>query len=949
MGQWLGQWLRILVWLLVAACAKSASPTVSSRPLVDLDARRAGDLREQRAIELDNGLSVLLVSDPDLQKSSAALAVDVGSLEDPEDRLGMAHFLEHMLFLGTERYPSEGEYGAYVRSNGGRTNAYTSSDHTNYVFEVNHDAFEGAIDRFAQFFVAPLFTADFVDREINAVNSEHSKNLQNDGRRVGMIARALHRDGHPRQKFSTGSLETLTGITRDELIAFYERHYSADRMNLVLMGTASLDELEGWARDRFAAIEDRDVARPTYPSDIFPDDLPQRIDVVPVGDRRELWMQFSVPPITEHWASKPGRLLASLVGHEGEGSLLSALKDEGLATGLSASVGNESWRAIFDVTVQLTEAGLADVERVGELVFGYIALLRERGLSEAYFREQQVIGDLDYHFREHHAGMGGAWALTRGMRDHPALEIDRRTYTYSKYDPALFAEYVALLRPDNLRVFRIAKGLETDLVERWYGTDYAVGGWPDETVARWSAAQPTEAMHLPPTNPYLPSDISLLGDDPRPAPYRLVDDERGVLWFEQDRRFKLPRAEVALTLLTPRTASSPRARVTAELYARSVRESLNEWAYLVYQAGLLADVGVDDRGVQLYVSGYAQRIPDLIADTAERLDDITIDEETFAAIQDDLAREYANTDLALAVRQAMYERSILLDPARVHRDDYRDLVGEITLEEVRSFADTVYDRLTLEGAAYGNLDPSALSASIEALWTTLGAEPLPASDRPPEPATAKLPAGVTSYVRENRTDNHAWMRWFEFGPREPRTEAVLRLAMAHLESPFFSELRTRQQLGYIVGIRSSLDRTGVGAYAYLQSGEYPASTLAERARAFLAEAVPALAELDDETFEALRRSVLDTLAQEEQDMGERLDTLEYEGVRLGGAFDWDERVAAEVRTVTRAEVSQAFAARLDDETGSSLAIFLDAAGAAPSRPPGALGDREAFRRGLSTY
>jgi insulysin len=106
---------------------------------------------------LPNGIRVLLLSDPKLNVSSAALAVGVGSLADPPERQGLAHFLEHMLFLGTEKFPDITGFDAYLRRNGGMNNAYTADDRTNYFLEIRHEAFEGALDRFAQFFIAPLF------------------------------------------------------------------------------------------------------------------------------------------------------------------------------------------------------------------------------------------------------------------------------------------------------------------------------------------------------------------------------------------------------------------------------------------------------------------------------------------------------------------------------------------------------------------------------------------------------------------------------------------------------------------------------------------------------------------------------------------------------------------------------------------------------------------------
>ena len=81
------------------------------------------DSAEYRKLVLDNGLRVILLSDENLNVSSAAMAVGVGSLSDPENRQGLAHFLEHMLFLGTEKYPAVADYGFFIKTNGGYSNA----------------------------------------------------------------------------------------------------------------------------------------------------------------------------------------------------------------------------------------------------------------------------------------------------------------------------------------------------------------------------------------------------------------------------------------------------------------------------------------------------------------------------------------------------------------------------------------------------------------------------------------------------------------------------------------------------------------------------------------------------------------------------------------------------------------------------------------------------------
>ena len=125
---------------------------------------------QYRVITLPNELRVLLISNNKTSTAGAAMDVHSGFFQDTLP--GMAHFCEHMLFLGTEKYPEEGSYSQFLTSNGGTWNAFTRSEYTIYFFSVNSEKLTEAADIFAQFFIAPLFTESAVNREINAVNSE---------------------------------------------------------------------------------------------------------------------------------------------------------------------------------------------------------------------------------------------------------------------------------------------------------------------------------------------------------------------------------------------------------------------------------------------------------------------------------------------------------------------------------------------------------------------------------------------------------------------------------------------------------------------------------------------------------------------------------------------------------------------------------------------------------
>ncbi|KAJ1971997.1 metalloprotease, partial [Dimargaris verticillata] len=217
--------------------------------------RSQEDDHQYRLLRLPNQLQALLVqAKPDEAiKSCASLGVHVGHFADPPSVQGLAHFCEHLLFMGTEKYPKENEYSQYLSQHGGRSNAYTDMNTTNYHFSVNSEFFEGALDRFAQFFIAPLFNEDCTERELLAVDSEHKKNIQNDGWRHFQLDKSLADPASPYAKFGTGSLKTLkdepakAGISiRKELLAFHDQYYSANLMALAVYGRESLDQLTEW-------------------------------------------------------------------------------------------------------------------------------------------------------------------------------------------------------------------------------------------------------------------------------------------------------------------------------------------------------------------------------------------------------------------------------------------------------------------------------------------------------------------------------------------------------------------------------------------------------------------------------------------------------------------------------------------------------------------------------
>ena len=171
--------------------------------------------------------------------------------------------MQHLLFMGTEKFPEEDAYNQYLDRNNGSSNAFTDNESTTFYFDVNNSALLQAMELFLSFFTCPLFNPDSVNREIQAVDNEHSKNLQSDVWRLSHLIEHLSYPDHPFHHYSrssyppfiieTGSKETLTLSTiRDRAVAFYQTYYTPSKMFLVVLSGYDGAAIQQHVKDLFS-------------------------------------------------------------------------------------------------------------------------------------------------------------------------------------------------------------------------------------------------------------------------------------------------------------------------------------------------------------------------------------------------------------------------------------------------------------------------------------------------------------------------------------------------------------------------------------------------------------------------------------------------------------------------------------------------------------------------
>jgi insulysin len=874
--------LRIAAVLLLSLwiCAPLRAAGIDPATVVPREAA-PNDSSAYRRFVLPNGMKVLLLSDSKLNVASASVAVGVGSLADPPQRQGLAHYLEHMLFLGTEKFPSVEEFGEYLERNGGGNNAYTALDRTNYHLEIRPDAFEGALDRFAQFFIAPKFAPEFNAREVNAVNSEFQKNLENDSWRESALRNTVYREGHPARNFNIGSVETLTGTTREELLAFHRRYYSANRMVLSLTGPMGLDRLEAWARSFFAAVPDYQRAESSYPADVLPPKAALRIlRMEPVKDLRRMTLSFALPDLRPLAGSKPAELIAFVLGHEGTGSLLSALKAEGLATGLGAATEADTHDyGSFELTVNLTPQGLVQYERVLSMVFAGIDLLQRSGVPQHVFTERRTMATLEERFRDKGEGMSLAVGLANLAMDYPLEIAERVPYLWLREDPEAVRQVLSYLRRDNLLVTLVAKGVPVDKTERWFGTRYS---YVEDRGPAWAAlAQPTVlvALGLPRPNPFIPASTQV-----RPVePARLIDEPVLSLYYAQDAEFQRPYVSHQMRVRLPRDSASLRQATLLRFYEACVKESLVEAIYPAAEAGLGFEFEASLEGVRIGIDGYDASTGRLLDEVLKQLRDCSLPPERYAALKDRLLRELSAFERVDAYQTLQESRRRVVREFHYRPDEMLPVARELTLPQVQAFARSLYRRGKLEALSYGNIGAADAVAVARRVGSVLRLAAVPDKNLLRRRLLVQRPGQTVRTSEALLVNNSAFRREVALGNGSPEVRAAT-LALASFVGPLvYNELRTQQQLGYIVSGGAGNEGRSQFAYFIIQSGDYPADELESRADKVIGELPARLQALDDAQWQTIVAGVRAKLEEKDKSIGERTRRL----FELAYEFDAD--------------------------------------------------------------
>mgnify|MGYP000594414147 CR=1 FL=1 len=843
---------------------------VTSPPIYSVEIIKSkNDNRTYQYFTLENGVRGVAVQDPDATSSAVSVNVGVGSLQNPKEVSGLAHFLEHLLFLGTKKYPEADSFNEFLNQNGGSSNAFTASEQTNYFIQVTSKKLPEAIDRFSQFFIAPLFDKKWVDRELNAVEAEHSKNIRSDAHRFYSVMKEQRNPDHPVSFFSTGNKETLNiPDNREKVIEFYNRFYSADIMTVAIVDERPVEDIVNLAKSVFAAIPRRDVKIPLYKGRYLKEgvDLPYRLNIKTIRQQEKLTMLVPLPPSGD---DKQGELdsmqyITSLIGCEQEGCPAWLLKKEGFITGLFSGGGQgDDYSRFVRIDMSLTELGKKNIGKINGLLFQYFDLIKKTKPEKWRFDEYVITNRYQFDHQQKEDPTQAAIAIATRLEIVEPENILTYGYLPKKFNPDKIIALSEYLRKDNFFVVYQSDKVVGDQTEKWYGTEYSLELLDTGTVKKWNKAGAEIAgssLTLPEGNEYITTNESLLKDETAQAnPMKLIDSDKEELWYKNDVSFNNPSVIANINFFTPVPALGPVRKFKTGILVRYWNDEILQQLYSAITAGYSISIKQTNEGVRLKITGNAEKITRLAQETMKIIRNSFPSEEKFNIYKKDIDKGLQNWSEQDPLSQIFSHYNYLNINSSWQNETLLKAFEQLEFKGMEEFASEFFSTSRIKSVIYGNTDKK-LAQELHAIMATgIDTRGYTEDERHAESYLLHTAGKRERHVFQVKHKDSGYGAVFQSDDRSIRRGLELFFFERLLSDKFFYNLRTEKQLGYIVqSFKISSNRNNRYAFV-VQSPVAEPDELSKHLDDFLVEAHQIIKAITPEQIDEIKNIIIKNL------------------------------------------------------------------------------------------
>ena len=831
------------------------------------------DPREYRTFMLDNQMEVITVSDPNLKQSAVTLSVGVGQYQDPIEFQGLAHFLEHMIFMGSEKYPVPDEFMAFVTENGGKTNAYTAQQQTTYLFSIDSKQLSPALDRLSSAIKQPLFDQTMVQKEINAVNSEWLTHRQSDQFVQQRVAANTGNLSHPRVQLGVGNLTTLNkdeSALLTELNTFHNNYYSANLMKLVLVGNQTPEQLAKLAKQYFANIENKGIERPINLVNAYQEKhLGKHIFVKSKVKVPTLVIEFAMPNNTADWSLQANAYLQKLLSSQEDGALLPVLTEKGLIQFGNVSFAPNVWGNSGSAFIQfvLTEQGLKEQEVILASTFKYLSKVTQQGITKAHFEELK--GLLNIQFEDFRAppALNLAMMLASSIYDIPAKHLIDYRYQAKAFDATAIRSLAALFTPEKARIYHINPNekIDTELV-------YADGGYrvtdiSSQELSDWQ--QQSLTVSLAKAQALEQEDITEFALDGDYSVPRKIYSESGMqVFYSQSTHHKGREGVLNVAINSPEPPKSAEHLVNASLLnIIFIKENQKVLQRAQQRNGIMISPAPNGAGNMVFrLFGRSNKQFKLANKLTEQFKQLEMSEDEFKTA----LTLYKNSleslgEVKLADQLAFYAMGLTRRaPYLFSLASIKKALNNVTLSSVKAMHSKILANNFVDIYAHGNFAPEKLIEFAKQTRSSLGE-----SNMTPwymvSSFVVKQGSAVVKKVNVKQ-DGVGLIDTYIYPHKSNKVLAQLHLLNKLSSTPLFKELRTNQQVGYVVKSFEENIHDYPALSVMIVSDNTNLQQLKDRIEAFQIGFYRSLMNVDEQIFNQLIESVVEELTKKPENI-----------------------------------------------------------------------------------
>lgn len=880
-----------LIGVLLLVIATSASFCISAHQTDII--KSPNDTRIYETFTLDNGMEVLLASDPGLTQVSASLTVGVGQYQDPVAQQGLAHYLEHMIFMGSEQYPEPNSLRSLVETNNGVLNAMTYAQKTSFYFRIASEQFATALSMLSNAIQAPLLSKTFAEKEIKAVDAEWKLLKQNNVFSISRANAMTASDKHPMRKMGIGNLTTLKNKKNSNLHAelkqFHQKYYSANIMKLALVGNQDLSALKKLAVKYFSTMVNKKIVRPTTSELFFRDEhLKKHIFLDAQSQENILGLQFPLEKNSNDWMGKSNEYIHYLLTSEAPNALISSLREAGLIESMQALFDSSSYGNDGTAFVQfsLTEMGDKNHNKILAAFFKYLALINNHGVNSNYAIElKNILDNKFYNFYEPTA-LSLANMFSSKMFDMTVEEVLRSETYFSGLDENAVNKVLKQLTPKKMRLWHIGGQQNAETKLEFAEGSYRIIDIRNKDLKPWRNSN--MVLKLPPIAKI--DNINEMDNVVKTLhkPTFVVEEVGVQALLMHSEYFSNKQGVTGITLQSALYQKDVKHHVMTNVLLLLINNGLQN---MIQQASQRHQVYINGSQNQqgdltFYFSGITKRHSDYLSKLLTLFKEVRFNKKDLQNALNSYSAMTTGIHNSILPMQANYYSNVLLKtpPFIWNTKEKIAVINTLSLKDLRKFQKNLVANTYIELFSFGNYteaETRKMAKDSRSLYgnTTLPTKLLHKVKFKPEPHTAWDSQKLIKQDHVMLKDTYVY-------PEASNKIAVqLKLLNQLFTGPFFKEFRTKRQLAYDIGSYQENISQHPALTLYIQSSNTDLKTLKEQFISFIEQFRVTFSKIDDSKVEQAKVSMVNAIEQRPQNIN--VEFNRYVSDWLNGNYKFD--------------------------------------------------------------